>query len=152
MNSNLIVKRTLDVGLCLDILMTEDIWDAISEDGSTLEHLNVDVIKDRWLSVTVGDVVIGCVQFKGKTSNCYESHIHILKQYRKEHTLDAGQKILDWCIENFGGATLYAEVPMKCESVINFLEHFDFNKTGVIPDSYIKNGQKHDLIILTRGV
>jgi len=152
MNSKLIVSRTYDVGLCLRVLMTEDIFDAISEDSSTHDHLSVDVIKDWWLSVTVGDVVIGCVQFKGKTSNCYESHIHILKEHRKEHTLDAGQKILDWCKETFSGATLYTEVPRQCESVINFLEHFDFNKTGIIPNSYVKNGQKHDLIILMRGV
>jgi hypothetical protein len=146
----MIVQRTLDVGVCLSILTNPEIFDLISEDGATFNDLEVDVIKHYWLSIYDKEL-IGVMQIKPITSSCYEGHIHILKQHRKEHSNAAGDGIIKWCKENLKG-TLYAHTPSYCKNVINFLERFEFSNTGFIPKAWSKNGELNDLTILTRVI
>jgi RimJ/RimL family protein N-acetyltransferase len=146
----MIVQRTLDVGACLTILTNPEIFDLISEDGATFNDLDVDVIKNYWLSI-YDKKLIGVMQIKPITSSCYEGHIHILKEYRKKHSKDAGDGIIAWCKDNLKG-TLYAHTPSYCKNVINFLERFEFTNTGVIPKAWKKNGELNDLTILTRVI
>ena len=146
------IERTLDVGICLDVLMNENIFNSISEDGGTIEDLKVDVLNDYWLKITVDDIVIGVVQFKQMFNKCYDSHIHILPEHRKANSLSAGDKILEWCGENINGSTLYTNVPSFCENVKLFLIKFGFVERGVIPNAWNKNGKLNDMTILTRGV
>lgn len=148
----MIVERTLDVGECLVILNDRDIFDSISEDGATFDHLKVDVLNDIWLRIGFEGQTIGVVQFKHVFKNCFESHIHILPDYRKEHSFNAGNKILEWCSEYIPGSTLYATVPEFCENVKKYLIKFDFEVTGKIPKAWTKNGKLHDMNILSRGV
>ena len=151
LDKNINAQRTLDVGVCLSVLTDPDIFDSISEDGATINDVQIDVINHYWVSLAAGGELIGVVQFKPITSHLFESHIHILKQHRKEHTANAGAAILDWCKDNLAG-TLYAHTPDYCVNVINFLEKFDFIKCGTIPKAWNKNGKLNDLVILARGL
>ena len=146
----MIVQRTLDVGDCLSILTNPEIFDAVSEDGATYNDLKIDVIGNYWLSITDKEL-IGVVQFKPITSHCFESHIHILKEHRKAHSYDAGKAIVEWCKGNLKG-TLYAHTPAYCKNVVKFLEQFEFSSAGAIPKAWNKNGELHDLVILTRVI
>jgi hypothetical protein len=144
----MIVQRTLDVGVCLFILTNPEIFDLISEDGATYNDIHVDVIKDYWLSI-YDEELIGVVQIKPITSSCYEGHIHILKEHRKNHSKESGERIIAWCKDNLSG-TMYAYTPEYCKNVTRFLESFGFLNTGVLPKAWKKNGQLNDLTILTR--
>ena len=146
------VKRTLDVGLCLCILTDEKIFNSISEDTATFESLKIDVINDTWLSIHTENEIIGCVQLKPKYNKCYESHIHILSEYRKEHSKDSGYKILEWCTEYLKGSLLYTEVPEFCNNVINYLKFFEFKTIGIMENAFFKNGRQNNMIIMTREV
>tara|TARA_R110002020_G_C15911910_1_gene742045 strand:- start:178 stop:639 length:462 start_codon:yes stop_codon:yes gene_type:complete len=146
------IERTLDVGVCLDILTDKYIFDSISEDGATFKTLKVDVINDYWLTIKNTDGFIGVVQFKQKFNKCYDCHIHILKEHRKESSLDAGAKILDWCKENLKGSLLYTNIPEFCPNVKNFLLNFGFVENGVLHKAWFKNGKAHNMNILTREV
>lgn len=148
----MIVERTLHVGECLLILTNQDIFDSISEDGATFDHLKVDVLTDIWLKITVNDQLIGVVKFKQTFNRCYDSHIHILPDFRKKHSKEAATKILDWCHEFIPGSTLYATVPELCQNVKNFLLRNDFEETGVIPNAWLKDGKLRNMFILSRGV
>ena len=146
------VERTLDVGICLDILLNESIFNAISEDGATVEHLDIDVIKDYWLKIESDLEVIGVVQFKSMFNKCYDSHIHILPSHRKHYSIPAGEEIIKWCEENISGSLLYTNVPAFCENVKMFLLKFGFSERGTLPNAWKKNGEMNDMTILTRGV
>ena len=148
----MIVYRTLDVGLCLEVLTDSYIFDCISEDTATIEDLKIDVITDYWLSIEVEDQVIGVVQFKRMFKNCFDSHIHILRQYRKGHSISAGKAILEWCNDNISGSLLYTNVPDFCPNVKRFLLSFGFTEQGVLPNAWCKNGKMNDMTILTKEI
>ncbi len=148
----MIVERTLDVGLCLEVLTDKDIFDSISEDTATIEDLRVDVIADYWLKIEVDNLLIGVVQFKRMFNKCFDSHIHILKEHRKEYSVMSGEKILEWCDENIKGSLLYTNVPCFCHNVKRFLINFNFTEQGVLPKAWFKNGKMNDMTILTREV
>lgn len=149
-NNRVKCLRTLDVGFCLDILTNEDIFDAISEDGATVEDLNVDVINQLWVRVEVDGLGIGVVQFKRIFSQCWDAHIHILPEYRKEHSLEAGEKIWQWVMDNLNGSLIYTNVPVFCESVKDFLLNFGFKHSGELEKAWLKNGKSNDMWILTK--
>lgn len=148
----LIVQRTLDVGICLAVLTNPKIFDAISEDGATIEDLKVDVIKDYWLSIIDGDLEIGVVQFKQIFNKCYDSHIHILPEFRKEYTEKSGKLIWKWIEQHLKGCLLYTNVPVFCPNVKEFLIGFGFKETGYLKKAWLKNGKQNDMWILTRSV
>lgn len=152
MDTSLIVERTLDTGEILRILLNDQIFDAISEDPFKKEDLRVDVQTDIWLRAVVDDVTIGVVQFIPKFNKCFDGHIHILPEYRREHALKAGEGIMDWLRKNMKGCTIYTNTPEYCGNVRAFLRGFEFQENGRIPRAWLKNGILNDLIIMTRFI
>lgn len=145
------IERTLDVGLCLDVLTNKEIFDSISEDGANFNNLKVDVIKDYWLAILTDNDVIGCIQFKPKYKKCFEGHIHILPEFRKEHSINSGKAIIGWIESSLSGCVVCVEVPEFCNNVISFLNTFEFKESGIIENAYCKNGKQNDLILMSRS-
>jgi len=148
----LTIQRTLDVGLCMGVLDDPIIYDAISEDGFTEADKKIDVINDIWLRLDDGDTNIGVVYFQPKFSHCYDAHIQILPQHRRDYTQKSGEIILQWCKDNLKGCLIYTNVPAFCESVALFLLSFGFEESGRLKKAYKKRGELHDLIILTKNM
>lgn len=145
------VNRTLDVGICLDVLTNPEIFDAISEDDATIENLKVDVINDYWLEVLVDGGVIGVVQFKQIFNQCWDAHIHILPN-KRTHSMEAGKHIWEWVEINLTGCLIYTNIPDFCTNVVKFLKQFEFKESGKLEKAWRKNGIQNDMIILTRLV
>ncbi len=145
------IERTLDVGLCLEILMNKDIFEAISEDGATYQNLKVDVLNEYWLAILTDKEIIGCLQLKPKYKNCYHAHIHILPEHRKEHSVSAGEQINNWIGSELKGSVIYVETPVICQNVIRYLERFKFKHVGILEKAYNKNEQQHDIVIMSKG-
>ena len=143
----MIVQRTLNTGLCMNIVHDDEIFESISEDGAP--PVMPDVLKDIWLEI-VYENAIGVVQLVQKTSQAYEAHIHILPEHR-DKSEQAGRKIWAWIEQNLKGV-IYATVPTNCSHVLDYLSKFDFQNTGVIPKAWLKNNERHDLIIMSREV
>lgn len=151
MDIGLIVERTLDTGEVLKVLTNKEIFDAISEDDSSYDDLSPDVLKEYWLRVVDGSVLIGVVNFKPTTKKCYEGHIHILPQFRKASSLIAGDGIVNWLNKNMKGVTVHTKTPACYPNVQGFLKKFDFESTGRMKSSWLKGGELHDLIIMSRS-
>ena len=149
-NNRVECSRTLDVGYCLDILTNEDIFDAISEDGSTFESLKIDVINELWVKIEANGTDIGVVQFKRMFNQCFDAHIHILPEYRKEYSQEAGERIWRWVMSHLKGSLIYTNVPVFCQNVVHFLEGFGFEQKGYLDSAWLKNGKLNDMIILTK--
>ena len=151
MGINLIIERIFDVKKCLDILTDDHIFDSISEDGATFDVLNVDVINHYWLGIYERSTLIGVFLLKSIYSECYDVHIHILKEYRK-YWKSAGESIIQWCKENIPGKMLHTNVPVFCKNVRYFVLSLGFKEVGVIPTVWKKNGKMNDMSIFTRLV
>ena len=148
----MIAKRTLDVGLCLDILTNETVFEAISEDDATFENLKVNVLDDYWVSMEINNAIVGVAQFKQMFNKCFDCHIHILPEHRKQHSMDAGSALLTWCKDNLNGCLLFATIPEFCPNVVAFLKAFDFKESGTLEKAWKKNGKQNNMTILTRGI
>lgn len=146
------VERTLNTGLCLDVLMNETIFNAISEDDATINDVRIDVMNEYWVDIYVDDETIGVAQFKPIFNKCFDSHIHILPEFRKEYSIKTGEALLEWCSENLSGSVLCTTVPVFCANVVSFLEYFDFEESGHLKDAWKKNGIQNDMKILSRSV
>ena len=145
-------NRTLDVGLCLDVLTNEVVFDAISEDGATFENLKINVLDDYWVGMEINNTVVGVAQFKQMFNMCFDCHIHILPEHRKQHSIEAGTALLEWCKDNLKGCLLFTSIPEFCPNVVTFLKAFDFKESGTLKKAWKKNGKQNDMIILTRGL
>ena len=145
----MIVSRTLNVGLIIEVLTDEQIFDATNEDGAQHTDLKIDVINEYWVSMFADDELVGVANFKGKTKNMYDCHINILPEQRN-HSLAAGDALLGWCSDNIKGCLLYTNVPGCCDNVRQFLLKFGFSQSGKLENAWLKDGKQHDLNILTR--
>lgn len=144
-------RRTYDVGFCFDILTNKAIFESISEDGANLSSLNVDVVKDYWLEITVDGLDIGVVQFKPIFNQCWDAHIHILPEHR-EHSREAGRKIWEWVEENLKSGLVYTNVPVFCPNVRKFLQDNEFEDSGYLKNAWLKKGELNDMWIMTKGI
>ena len=149
---SIIARRTLDTGNCLDILLNEEIFNAISEDDATINDLRVDVINDYWVDLVDGEIIIGVAQFKAMFNKCYDAHIHILPEHRKKHSLAAGDALIKWCEDNIKGSLLFTTIPEFCPNVVEFLLAFDFQESGLLVGAWKKNGKQNNMKILTRSI
>lgn len=147
----MIIERIFDVKKCLDILTDDHMFDSISEDGATFDDLKVDVINNIWLGIYKGVCLIGVFLLRPLYSECYDVHIHILKEYRK-YFKSAGAVIIEWCKENIPNKTLHTNVPVFCKNVRYFVLSLGFKEAGVIPGVWKKNGKMNDMSIFTRLV
>ena len=147
----MIIERIFDVKKCLDILTDEHIFDSISEDGGVLEDLTVDVINHYWLGIYEKTDLIGVLLLKPVFSECYDIHIHILKEYRK-YRKSAGEAIIKWCKKNIPNKTLHTNIPVIYKNVKGFVLSLDFKEVGLIPNVWKKNGKMNDMYIFTRTV
>ncbi len=145
-------KRTLNTGLCLEILMTPEIFSAISEDEATVNDVRVDIFDEYWVELTSGETVIGVAQFKPMFNKCFDCHIHILPKHRKQHSIDAGSALIEWCKDKLKGCLLFTTIPEFCPNVVAFLKAFDFKEAGALKGAWKKNGKQNDMTILTRSV
>lgn len=149
------VCRTLDVGLIVNIIKNDEIFDSISEDGATMRNVKIDVIKDFWLEIyeikNEKITTIGVISLISEFKNKYDCHIHILPE-KRENSKKAGEMILEWCSKNIKGALLYTNVPVFCKSVIGFLLSFGFKEQGILEGAWFKNGEQHNMKILTKVV
>ena len=147
----MIIERIFDVKKCLDILTEDYMFDSISEDGATFEDLKVDVVNHYWLGIYENIDLIGVLLLRPIFSECFDIHIHILKEYRK-HFKIAGLAIIEWCKKNTPGKTLHTNVPVFCKNVRYFVLSLGFKEAGVIPSVWKKNGIMNDMSIFTRTV
>lgn len=145
------VERTLDVGLCLEVISNPKIWSVISEDTASIENNIPDVVSDYWLSICNGNNVIGVVHGHQKWKNTIQCHIQILPEYR-EFSKEAGQCIIKWILENTEYKNIYTEVPTIYSNVIAFLKSFQFIEAGKIRDCYTKDQKLIDVLILTKNI
>lgn len=152
MDISLICQRTLDTGYCYEILTNKQIAKCISEDGATLENLDIDVIKDYWVEFIDGDIEIGVAQFKQVFNRCYEAHIHVLHEHRKEYTEKVGIKLWKWVEDNLKKGTVVTKVPTLYPNVREFLLKFKFEETGILKNAWRKNSKQHDMWIFSRGI
>lgn len=148
----MIIERTYNSGLIMDVLLDRGIISTIAEDGATIENIQPDVFKDIWLVAIDDNKVIGVCGLPAKTSSCCEVHLRILKEHRAKHKNNIAEKIEKWIVDNTPFKTVIAEIPEVFINVTSFMKSIGFTQTGVIDKCWKRNGKLIDLIILSKRV
>jgi hypothetical protein len=147
-----IIERTYNSGLIMDVLLNENIISTIAEDGATIENIQPNVFKDIWLVAINNNKVIGVCSLPAKTSSCCEVHLRVLKEHRSKHKSEVADKIEKWIVDNTPFKTVIAEIPEVFINVTSFMKSIGFTQTGVIDKCWKRNGKLIDLIILSKRV
>lgn len=143
MDIDLKADITTDKALIKSILMNEEIFKAIKDDGFS-GSFEPDIENETWVSITVNDKCIGVYNFHGRGVITCEIHAHILPEYRKEFSLESGLKILQWFVKYFKYRKLVAQVPFCHPNVKAFCLANGFKEEGINKGSYLKNGELLD--------
>ncbi len=149
-NLRLTIQRTLDVGYCLKVLMKPEISATIKEDGATANDLNIDVINDIWVEFLDGDKELGVAFFHPIYSGCFDAHIHVLPEFRKEYSKEIGVQLWAWVEDNLKDSLVITHVPVLYENVKNFLLSNDFKEVGTLEKAFMKEGKKQDVWLMQK--
>ncbi len=129
------------------VLCHPEIYDLINDDNSPdVENCNIPLTSDiEYIGGFVEGDIIGIMIYH-TTNKGVELHIQVLPEYRKEYAREFARMAL-----KFGeakNAYIYSEIPICYPNVISFAKEFGFTESGSIKDNYVKNGIKHDVIIM----
>jgi hypothetical protein len=138
------------VGYCYDILTHDEIAATIREDGARIEDLKVDVVGDCWVKFVDGDKQLGVAFFHPIYSGCFDAHIHVLPEFRKEYTKEIGLQLWQWVEENLPDSLIVTHVPKLYENVRRFLLMNEFKEVGTLEKAFLKEGKKQDMWIMSK--
>ena len=143
----MIIERTRDIDLINTIMFDDDIFDVISEDGTTKEGQRFNVYNEYWLKVLVGDELIGLYNLHHTNQSTLEAHVHILPKFRKEHSKSSILKVYEWLIDNCDEDVVkfISNIPAIYPNVLKFCLSNGFKHEGINRKSYLKNGLIHDV-------
>lgn len=119
-------------------------WDEISEDG--IDQYMPDIVNEYWIGLHNGEETVGCYRLHQLTSICWEGHVFMRPKHRKEYSKLGCFTTLQWIIDNTDCEKLIANVPMKFENVMKFLEGIGFVTEGVNRKSFTKDGKLWDVV------
>lgn len=143
-------KRTFSHEIVEGIITNPAIFETIAEDGFKIEDVEIDCIKDCWLTMDNGDEIVGVYKLHPHNSTTLQIHAHVLPEFRKEFSHDTGIEALRWILEE--GPREYEKViaiiPRIYENVKRFTCSQGFIEEGVNRKSYRKNGRIVDQWLL----
>ena len=141
------IKRTRDIDVINKIMLRDDIFSVISEDGVTKEEQRFDVYNEYWLQVIFNGESIGLYNLHYTNQSTLQAHAHILPEFRVRHSNDSILKIYEWVIDNCKESTVkfISEIPSIYPNVLRFCLSNGFTHEGVNRQSYLKNGRIHDV-------
>lgn len=138
------VSRETNERVIKYVLCHEDIIGRISEDDA---ELSIDVDKDCFLTLKVGEEVAGLYILIPLSSIELEIHAHILPEFRKEHGRDLTRMVYEYIAET-SYQKVTAQVPTMFPNVVSYCKEFNMVEEGINRLSMLKDGKIHDQVRL----
>ena len=138
----MICERTHDELMIREVLDNPEISDRITEDGMTMEDVEIDTKRECWLAVHA-DGLVGVFCLLPMSKSSVEIHVHILKECRKEHSVSSLLEVFKFILTT-SYVKVTAIIPVIYQDVIGFAKKMGFTEEGCNRKSYRKNGQLID--------
>lgn len=132
------VRDTTDEKEITSILLDEEIYDRISDDSSPNREDYVLYKKARFIGAYLDGKIIGLVIHHDR-----RMHMQILKPYRSK-----GHFLIRKAISMIDDDRIYAKIPSRYQSVIDFARLEGFKEERVIKNNYVKKGKTYDTHIM----
>jgi len=123
----------------LVIQTISELWDEIAEDNAP--PYKPDIVDEVYVAILFDKTYVGMYRLHQLNSVMWKGHAFILKEMRKEHSLQSGYAIQKWVLENIPDLQMMVvDVPECFKNVLAFVKKIGFKEMGFIPDCYTKNG------------
>jgi hypothetical protein len=141
----LIVKQIYSPKDIKAVLCHPEIYDCITGDECPVAEVFEPPVDDNhaYIGGYVNGVIVAIMVYH-KYLDGDACHVQVLPEYRKQYAKSFGQQSLLFRRT----APLYAEIPDLYGNVLNFAILNGFAVIDIVVDSYIKNGEKHNMNIL----
>lgn len=142
------IVQLYDVNSIRSVMMHEDILPTIIDDtwdGSTYTP----DLSEIFLGCVVDDELIGIYRLHWINGVTIQGHVHILKKYRKKHSMESCHSVMRWLLKNVHRCKKVAcFVPAVYPNVREFLVSCGFTVEGTLRKSFALGGQLHDQHIM----
>ena len=142
------IVQLYDINIIRSVMMHEDILPTIIDDtwggGAYMPDLS-----EIFLGCVVDGELIGIYRLHWISGVCLQGHAHILKKYRKKHSISACHSVMRWVLKNIHRCKKVAcFVPSVYPNVKQFLAACGFTDEGNLRKSFALGGQLHDQHIM----
>jgi len=141
----LYIKETKDVNEIKKVLCHRDIYNCIADDNCPDSSEFEPPMDAQYIAGYVDSDIIGLMIYH-KVTGGLKCHIQVLPEFRKKYAREFARIALG----EAKNAIIYSEIPTCYPNVISFAKEFGFTETGIIKDSYPKNGVNYDVIEMRR--
>lgn len=129
-------------------LIYRQCWDHVAEDGLDRDTWEADSSpRSLHLGALDDGRLVGVVTYELVTSACMDSHAAFLPCAYGSMAHDAGMQAIDYIWRNTKTETIMARTPAFNRVTVLYLRKLGFVQTGVIPRSWLKNGECADMIV-----
>ncbi len=148
----IVIARTWNVELIQDI--TAEVWENVTDDSRDEDPYSfVPPVEDDdaryYISAEDGQIV-GLWMTHRRNHVLWQMHVTILPEFhRRGMAIPHSKLALPFAFQDTGALTIVAEAPGWNPRIAEHAEAAGFTRTGVIPQSYSKDGRIYDTIILT---
>jgi len=141
------VTATDDLALIRSIMMHPDILPAITDDTWDGRPLELDPT-GFYLVVFADGKIIGIYHLHWINGVTLQGHAHILKEHRKQYSLDSIKAVYAYILQNVRRCHKVAcDVPVVYKNVIRFLEVSGFSLEGNRRYAFKLDDRLHDVAI-----
>lgn len=142
------IVQLYDINIIRSIMMHEDILPTIIDDTWDGSVYTPD-LSEIFLGCVVDGELIGLYRLHWIGGIVLQGHAHILKEYRKEHSVNSCKEIMKWVLTNTPRCKKVAcFVPSVYPNVRQFLAACGFTVEGTLRNSFALHGQLHDQCIM----
>ena len=143
---SVIIERTYDIDLIKGVYFIDEIWDAVTEDGSKKEYFEPNLQSTAWITIS-DEELLGIYAFDFVDNKTMMVHPMVIPNHRNR-SYEILNTMVEWFLETQTNCIkLTAEVPEIYKHVISFSLKAGFNQIGVRPKSYSKNCKMHDVFL-----
>ncbi|PHS61787.1 MAG: hypothetical protein COB09_17115 [Thalassobium sp.] len=138
-----------DHGIIRSVMMHEDILPTIIDDTWGGQAYTPNTADEIFLGCIVDGSLIGVYRLHWLTGITLQGHTHILKDYRKEHSIESCKKVMAWVLDNVARCKkIDCYVPRVYPNVRQFLAACGFKSEGITRSSFMLKGRIYDQDIM----
>lgn len=143
------IIQLYDINLIRGVMMHEDILTTIIDDTWDGITYTPDVSREIFLGCIIDDKLIGVYRLHWITGVTLQGHAHILKEFRKDYSIETCHSIMKWVNEKIHKCKkVDCYVPFVYPNVKQFLAACGFTEEGITRQSFALNNQLHDQWIM----
>lgn len=145
----MIIERTFNIDEIESVAFNPAILNEVLESNCSIDDCDLNEVRDCFLAVRLGGVLIGIYIIKSITKTVLDLHPMILKEHRK-YGLESLRLVLKWIVDNCAKSIqkITAQFPSTRKEIGLFALKAGFKKEGVNRCSFLEGEKLVDQVMV----